>query len=251
MLDERIILTLDHNPKKTQVFDLNFKNHTITEKNFAQPIPKKAAQSSNSFFYENKIFQINANEDELFFDVKDYDSSLTIKNITVSKNDTILFKNSPLLIQRENGRPKELNKTRKFLQYLSNLDIGLSVFKNKKHTLITFGGTPKNDFVDYYSRTNVSFGQSDNEFEQMTTQNNFSPNIHTETVFFESSWDNNFEFNNQKPAPLAIDNISYFLSQHKEVTLENIIKFKDYFILGYYDSAAKEYVMRKFKDGFN
>lgn len=251
MLDERIILTLDHNPKKTQVFDLNFKNHTITEKNFAQPIPKKAARSSNSFFYENKIFQVNANADGLLFDVKDYDSGLAIKNITVSKNDTIRFKNSPLLIQRENGRPKELNKTKKFLQYLSNLDIGVSVFKNKKHTLITFGGTPKNDFVDHYSRNNVSFGQSDDEFEQMFPQNNFSPNIHTETVFFESSWDKNFEFNNQESPPLAIDNISYFLSQHKEVTLEKIIKFKDYFILGYYDSATKEYVMRKFKDGYN
>ena len=85
----------------------------------------------------------------------------------------------------------------------------------------------------------------------MFPSNNFSSSLRTETVFFESSWDNNFEFSNQEPPPLASDNISYFLSQHKEVSIENTLKFKDYFILGYYDSVAKEYVMRKFKDGFN
>jgi hypothetical protein len=251
MLDQRIILTLDHNPKKTQVFDLTLENDTIIEKNFAQPIPKKASRSSNSFFHENKIFQVNANAEELLFDVKDYDSGLSLKNISVSKNDTIRFKNSPLLIQSERGRAKELSKTKKFLQHLSNLDIGVSVFKNKKNTLITFGGTPKNDFTAYYSSNNLGFDQQDDEYRQLFPQNNFSQNIYTETVFFESSWDKNFEFNNQEPQPLAIDNISDFLSQHEEVTLENTIKFKDYYILGYYDTTTKEYVMRKFKDGFN
>jgi hypothetical protein len=251
MLDERLILTLDHNPKKTQIFDLILKNDTIIEKNFAQPIPKKAVRSSNSFFYDNKIFQVNANPEELLFDVKDYDSGLSLKNISVSKNDTIRFKNSPLLIQSENGRTKELSKTKKFLQYLSNLDIGVSVFKSKKHTLITFGGTPKNDFTAYYSSNNLGFEQQDDEYRQLFPQNNFSQNSYTKTVFFESSWDKNFEFTNQEPPPLAMDNISYFLNQHKQVTLENTIKFKDYYILGYYDSATKEYVMRKFKDGFN
>jgi hypothetical protein len=251
MLDERIILTLDHNPRKTQLFDLNLEKLTITEKNFTQPTLKKTARSSNSFFFENKIFQVTANVDELSFEVKDYDSGLTIKNSTVSKNDSIHFKNSPLLLQRENGRPKELSKTKNFLRYLSNLDIGVSVFRNKKNTLITFGGTPKKDFNAYYTANSASYGQSEEEYAQMFPSNNFSQNIHTETVFFESSWDNNFEFSNQEPPPLASDNISYFLSQHKEVSIENTLKFKDYFILGYYDSVAKEYVMRKFKDGFN
>ncbi len=251
MLDERIILTLDHNPKKTQLFDLNLEKLTITEKSFTQPILKKITRSSNSFFYENKIFQLSANVDQLSFDVKDYDSGLTIKNSTVSKNDSIPFKNSPLLLQRENGRPKVLNKTKNFLRYLSNLDVGVSVFRNKKRTLITFGGVPKKDYEAYYTGYTGSYGQSEDEYAQMFPSNNFSPNIHTETVFFESSWDKNFEFNNQEPPPLAIDNISYFLSQHKEAIIENTLKFKDYYILGYYDNVAKEFVMRKFTDGFN
>lgn len=250
MFDQRLILTLDHNPTKTQVFDLNFENNTIIEKNFAQPILKKAKRSSNSFFHENKMYQLTTDADSLLFEIKDYDSGLTIKNSSIDKNDTIRFKNSPLLLQRKNGRLKELRKTKKFLQYLSYLDVGISVFKNKKNTLITFGGTPKNYFIANYSNTTTGFEEYDDEYQQLFPKSNYISNIRTETVFFESSWDTNFEYNNQEPTPLAIDAISYFLSQHKEATLENTIKFKEYYILGYYDTTAKEYVMRKFKDGF-
>jgi hypothetical protein len=50
--------------------------------------------------------------------------------------------------------------------------------------------------------------------------------------------------------PLAQDNINYFLDQNKKASLPNILKYKNYYILGYYDSAAKQYIMRKFTDGF-
>jgi hypothetical protein len=248
MLENKMILTLDQNPKQTQVFEINLENHTLNEKIFAQPNTKKPLRSSNSFFIENKLFQVTANKEELLFDVKDYDSGLSIKSVNIAKNDTIRFKNSPLLIQREYGKPKVIKKTAKFLQYLSNLDVGLSVFNNKKNTYITLGGTPKNENFDYY---NENFGQYNDELGQMFSQINFYPNLHTETVFFESAFDKNWEFNSNQPAPLATDKISYFLSQHKEASTVNIIKFKDYFILGYYDSTTKEYVMRKFLDGFN
>ena len=47
-----------------------------------------------------------------------------------------------------------------------------------------------------------------------------------------------------------IDNINYFLDQNKKAAFPNILKVKDFYILGYFDSAAKQYIMRKFTDGF-
>ena len=38
MLKDHIILTLDHNPKKTQIFDIDLESHDVNEKNFIQPI---------------------------------------------------------------------------------------------------------------------------------------------------------------------------------------------------------------------
>jgi hypothetical protein len=70
--------------------------------------------------------------------------------------------------------------------------------------------------------------------------------IHTELVFWEQLtkiWIHS------KQAPFAIDKILFYYKA-KEVTFENIIKFKDYYILGYYDSN-KSYIMRKFTDGYN
>lgn len=237
MQNEHLILTLDHNQKNTQVFDINLENNDIKEKNFPQSVIQSPKKSSNSFFYNDKLYQINASEADIIFDIKDYNSGETIKSFKASKNDTIRFKSSPLLTQRENQKPTEIKKTSKFLQRLSFLDTGISVFKNNQNTLITLGGVPKME--KFYYAIN-------DEFYNM----NYSPNFHTETVFFESTLDPNFDFVNQQQMPLAFDNINYFLGQSKKAILPSTLKFKNYYILGYYDTVSKQYMMRKFTDGF-
>jgi hypothetical protein len=79
---------------------------------------------------------------------------------------------------------------------------------------------------------------------------NYAQTFNSESVFFESILDRNFEFVNPQQQPLAADNINYFLDQNRKATLPSILKFKNYYILGYYDTALKQYVMRKFTDGF-
>ncbi|MFZ0599749.1 MAG: hypothetical protein WAM46_22365, partial [Flavobacterium sp.] len=37
---------------------------------------------------------------------------------------------------------------------------------------------------------------------------------------------------------------------NRKASLPSSIKFRDYYILGYYDTSKKEYIMRKFNDGF-
>ena len=251
---ERFILTLDHNPKKTQLFDINLETEEIKEKTFNQPVVQKPKKISNSFFQDNKLYQTIASDEELFLDIKDYNSNETVKSFHISKNDTINFKTSPLLIQREGEKAKELKTTKKFLNYLSYLDIGLSVFKNKENTLITLGGTPNMSTQGSYFTPSYFFDESgfyDNG-SSYYPPNYSSDYIHTETVYFESVWDPNYNVVKQDQLePLAIDNIYYFMSLNKQVTLENILKYKDFYILSYYDSFSKQFIMRKFKDGFN
>ena len=246
---DHMILTLDHNPKKTQMFDMNLESQEIKETNFIQPVSAKPIKSGNSFFQDNKLYQINGNEEELLLDIKDYKSGQSVKSIKVSKNDTIRFKISPLVIQREGQRQGELKTTKKFLKHLLYLDIGLSVFKNKQDTYITVGGTPK--IINENSILNYSF--FDDEIQQMFPQSNsYEINTHSESVYFESVFDPAYTaVNQEKLEPLALDNIYYFLNTNKNATLNSILKFKDFYILGYYDRALKQYIMRKFKDGFN
>jgi hypothetical protein len=240
MSKDHIILTLDHNSKKTQAFDLNIESNDLTEKNFIQSSIQEPRTISNSFYHDGKLYQINASESQLLLDIKDFNTSQTIKSVKVSKNDTIRFKNSPLVIQKDNRKPTELKKTKKFLEHLSLLDIGLSVYKNKQNTFITLGGTPKIEKINNSSHMN-----------NLSSEENYMPIEHSVSVSFESILDRNFEFVHQEEKPFAIDNILYFLSINKKVKLKNILKFKDYYILGYYDNTTKQYVMRKFTDGFN
>jgi hypothetical protein len=228
-LSNRLILTLDHNLKKTQLFDIKLDSIAIKEKTFLQPENKKASKSSNSYYFENKLFQINTNAEDFLMDVKDLDSEKVIKSITVAKNDTIRFKNSPFLIQRDNSKPSELKNTAKFLQQLSSSDIGISVFKNKKNLFITVGGL------------------------QLIDQgfDGFYPMIETKNIFFETIWNKQLEFTKEEQQPLASDKIYLYMDNHKEVSLESIMKYKDYFILGYFDTKTKQYTMLKFTDGYN
>ncbi|CAA9195046.1 hypothetical protein [Flavobacterium collinsii] len=236
--NNHFILAFDHNPKETQLFDLNLDNQDVIEKKITQSETKTPRKISNSFYYEKKLYQINANEDELLLDIKNYDSGELIKNIRITKEDTIRFKTSPLFVQQGGERkPRELKNTKRFLQHLSALEIGLSVYENGTSTSMTLGGTPRVGGA-YYTVMNDTFTWD------------YLPVVNDETVFFETALDQKSEFTSKDPAPMALDNLYYYLNTNKKATLGNVLKFSDYYILGYYDTASKQYTMRKFTDGF-
>ncbi|MEO8237409.1 MAG: hypothetical protein ABI793_07445 [Flavobacterium sp.] len=243
VLDGHILLTFDYSLKKTQVLNLNLETLGVTEKNFDQPISKKSSKTSNSFFYENKLLQIKVSNEELLFDIKDFDSGTILKSVAVSKNDTIRFKNSPLYLQISDKKPQEIKTTGKFLKQLSALNAGISAFKNAKNTFISLGG-----FAEY-EVSNYSYGQN-NFFGDFNDYGGYSQYT-SKLVFFDSMLSSDLEFvSNKQSGPLAIDNLFYYLSINKNISLQNILKLKDYYILGYYDQNSKQYIMRKFTDGF-
>lgn len=244
-LPNRLILTLDQSFRKTQLFDINLETLEIKEKTFMKPIGEKNPRTSNSFYHENKLYQINANSDELLFDIKNYDSGESIKTFSVSKKDTIRFNNSPLLMQIDNRAPKRIKNTTKFLKELAPLDAGISVFKTNKNLFITLGGTG----IDSKS-ISVNGFDFDDFFGDLPSRNYY--NIDTNySVFFESIWTKKLELTQETHESFATDKIYYFLDSHKEASLINTLKVNNYTILSYYDITAKQLVLRKFTDGFD
>ena len=244
-LPNRLILTLDQSFRKTQLFDIDLENLEVKEKTFMKPVGAKNPKTSNSFYHENKLYQINVNADELLFDIKNYESGDLIKNFIVSKNDTIRFANSPLLMQIEDREPRKLKNTAKFLKTLSSLDAGLSVYKNSQNLFITLGGTGS----DLKSISMNGFNFSD-PFGDFPSNNYY--NIETNySVFLESIWTKKLELTKEIHEPFAIDKVFFFLDSHKEAVLNNTLKLNNYILLSYYDIVAKELVLRKFTDGFN
>jgi hypothetical protein len=233
VLKNKLLFTFDHNDNETQAFEIDLATFEIQEKNFPKPAPKDRVSLSNSYYHESKIYQLNINNDELLFDIKDYKTAETLKNTAVSKTETIPFKTSPLWLQLEGEKPKEIKNTAKFLNQLVYLEVGLTVYKTPKAILITLGGTG-----------NIQFTDANQDF------NNISFHNVPTTAYFESTFDKKLDHTKQDQEPLAVDFISRFMQEHTEVTSPSIIRYKNYYIMGYYDAYAKQYTMRKFIDGF-
>lgn len=245
LLDNSIVLSFDYNPKKTQILELNLETTEITEKNFEQPVSKNPTRKTNSFFSKNKVFQIKTNRDEFLFNIKDYNTGNTIKTVSISKNDSISFKNSPMFLQVNNENPQKLKTTAKFLKQLSGLTPGISVVEQGNVSFLTFGGFKEQIYTSLFipAREFMTFEDFDNPISQQYAQSRM--------VFFDAVLNSNTDFiNNQPQEPLAFDNILYYLSIDKNVSLQNTLKLKDYSILTYYDMALKQLVIRKFTDGF-
>lgn len=245
--DDHITLSFDYNLKQTQVFNLNFETQEVTEKNYPQPVGKKASGNSNSLYYDNKLFQIKTNSEEMLLDIKDFESAKTIKSIAIAKNDTIRFKSSPLFLQLNDQKPQELKTTGRFLKNLLNVNPGISIFKNHENNAVTLGGFLEYEISEFGSN---NYDQNDyfNGFDDANRNSIYSQR---KMVFFDTMLNSNLEFTNtRQQEPLAMDNLFYYLSTNKNVSLQSILKIQDYYLLSYYDTASKQYVIRKFTDGF-
>lgn len=236
---DRLILTIDNGIlSKTQVFDLKMSTGDVTERMFSLPVSENPSQTANSFYYDKKLFQVVANEDQFLLEIKDFESGNSIKNYTITKKDIIPFKISPFSMQVNNGKLRQLQSTEKFLKNLDGLTPGISVIANQKNFFITFSGF--GDEKDFYYAND-----SDDDFGQ---RNYYSV---SKVVYFDAMLNENLDpAKGRQPEPLAIDNLFYFLHLNKNITLYDALKLKHYYLLSYYDNVSQQFKMRKFIDGF-
>src|SRR5690606_3094444 len=100
-----------------------------------------------SYLFQDKIFQIGGNKKIMVLTVKDLETGKELKRLTVSNNEEITFKNSPI-IQEGNaflpGSKRELDNTSQFLRKISSENIGVAVFPTKNGYQITIGGNIRN-----------------------------------------------------------------------------------------------------------
>lgn len=241
VLKNRLLVTFDHNDNETQAFEIDLATFEIQEKNFPKTATKDYVSLSNSYYHESKIYQLKVNNEEFLFEIKDYNTAETIKSIPVLPTDTISFKSSPLWLQLEGQKPKKIKTTAKFLNQLVALNIGLTVYKTPKSIFITLGGTGIIQFTDV-----VNYFSDNNQYNSDLAYRTIPV-----SAYFESVYDKKLDHIKQDQDPLAVDFITGFIQEHREVTLSSVIRYKNYYILGYYDAYTKQYTIRKFIDGFD
>ena len=230
---------------QTTVFEINLDDFSVVKNQF--PYEKFEDDSkSNSFLNQGILYQLTANSKELSLSGFDFKTNEKIASYQADAKNEIDFKNSPLLIQSDNGKSRELKKTSKLLSKIDFGNVGLSVYSTPNYNLFTIGG-----IREVASGGQVALGIGV-VLGGIIGGVAVDPNIiidngNAQSIFFESYFDSNFKHSKSPFRPLYIDALSEFLNK-TQPAVQNIYPFKNYVILNYYDGNKKEFVMRKFED---
>lgn len=246
VLDSSILLTLDHNPALTQLFTLDLQANTLTEKIFPQLLLKHPGKG-NSFYFKQKLYQIKLNEEEIALATEDITTGDVLRSYIADSEDTITFKNSPLLVQAANKRASELKNTKKFLSKAAMGSAALSVYQTPNDLMLVAGGVrnamPAGDAILSAAITGVIIGGGGSG----DAIGLFDPE-NVQTVYFEGLFDENFSHKPYTQGRLAVDQIGQFIGNNPVVSLQSVINFNGYSLLGFYNAKTREYVLMKFED---
>jgi hypothetical protein len=220
-------------------------SYTVSEHLIAQEQLSSGPGESNSFYHSGTLYQLKLNEQQLSLSATDLSTEDLIQSYTATGSEDIPFKNSPLLMQITNKQPREFKNARKFLEKAGNSEPAITVYKTPDHFLITSGAIRSIASTEdvMLGIIAIGTGMSDGDVEIPGFDRS---NI--QSFFFESLFDENFNHTTAAQTPLAADALSSFISESKDISLETVTPYNDYFILGYYDSKAKSYILRKFED---
>jgi hypothetical protein len=144
-------------------------------------------------------------------------------------------------VQTGNQRPRDFKNSKKFLQRAAESAIGVTVYQTPDDLLLTIGGvryvTPAGNII-LGAAMIAAGGSPEGLFDPESTQ----------LIYFESLFDENFEHHNFTGGMLALDHLGVFMASAKNVGQQSVVPFNGYLVLGYYDSKAKQYILRKFQD---
>lgn len=247
--NDKVVLTLDSSSVLTQVLEIDLNSFEISEKAFPQPELGDVIGNSNSFLFQDKLFQINANAEQLVLTIQDYAQQESPIHYRFNSTENADFKNSPFLLQTGNKPVKELKNSKKFLSRLQNKSAGITVYKSENDFLLTIGGTNM-----VLSTESLVFGSLFSVGSVLASGEVYIPELYGDQIpqnlFFECRLDATFKPKKLSFSPLATDYVSYFLEEHSSISVYHLIKYHDFYLMSYYDAKEKQLQLRKFEDGY-
>ncbi|SHG58315.1 hypothetical protein [Flavobacterium defluvii] len=259
--DNQITITLDANPSYTQALMIDLENFTVSEKIIKKPViltqMDNMSVNSNSFYFDNKFYQIKSSADELFFTISDLEGN-SIKEFHITGETPIDFKNS--VIYQEGGDfggKRILEKSSQFIRKVNNLNSGISCYHIGENTLITLGsvseikqiGSPvfMGAGVAGIAASAIAGGLA-GYYNYNATMNSFNSYANRKVVKIECLFDKDNNHVQGELQSLAFDKIRTFFDDNTDVSSKTLFKFESAYYLGYYDNKTKEYIIRKFVD---
>ncbi|KAF2335481.1 hypothetical protein [Flavobacterium daemonense] len=258
---KQLVITIDLNTDFTQVILIDLEKFTASEKIIkSNSISKMSSSgfpvkiSSNSFFIDNKLYQVKTSSDQFYFTINDLEGNV-IKEYSTTSDSPIEFKNSD--IHQEGGGfggSRTLETSSQFLRKINNLHTGLSCYHVGENTLVTFGGiSAQQQAVSPMFMGGGFVGVAASAFAGAaigyynSTLNNFNSYANRKVVKIDGLFDKDGNHITGDLQPLAFDKIRTFFDKNNDVSSQTLFKIDAYY-LGYYDNNSKEYIIRQFID---
>lgn len=246
-----IVVTIDTNVDYTQMIIIDLKEFKASEKIIRKPsiTGDRTFQSSNSFYFENKLHQIKSSSALFHYTLKDLDDNL-LKQYNANADTPIDFKNSEIYQEGGDfGGKRILENSSQFIRKINNLNAGITCYHIGQNTLITFGGVS----AQQQSTGQAALGQFGLIGALVSvaiynpTMESFNSYANRKVVKIEGLFDSQGNHLEGELKPLAFDKIRTFFDTNTNVSSQTLFRMDSYY-LGYYDNKTKEYIFRKFAD---
>jgi len=150
LINEEIIITIDYFAGITYYLSINLSQSRHEIQSYPCDIGNRGQLTlakSNSFIYDNTMFQLSLYRDELSLSIIGLNDTNRIIKYYASKAEEIAFSNSSMEQRNEkegflygNADIMEIKKTKRFLTIVSKMNPAISVFKRQEDFQILLGG---------------------------------------------------------------------------------------------------------------
>ncbi|KAA1246199.1 hypothetical protein [Aquimarina sp. RZ0] len=257
--NQQLILSFDHRIKNTHLYYIDLNTYQTTHKTIEKPSYKEEGfVKSNSYIFDNKIFQIASSNKKMKFTIKDLSTKEKIREYAIHKKDTITFKNSPIIQEGGGAFPgisenqvREMEKTAKYLRKISSANLGISVYKVDGKYNIILGGTKKINSGGTFAS---GFGTVGTIGSTGAFSVGFNPTFYgyggyssTKSTYINCLFDVNFNHVKGDIPLNSFDRINDFEDTLDDPFAVNLFRHHQQLHFGYFDRKDKTYKLYKFE----
>jgi hypothetical protein len=261
LIHDTLFLTMNRNLANTIVYAFDLYHKTVNYRSIENESVKKVYDQysgaykvagdyvDNSYLLNGKLYFISATEEGLHVSISDFYSGTRLKYFEAQRDDTINFKNTPVLQEGKAlyfNNTKELTKTKQILRKMTSGNAAIAALNDSMGIAITLGSNKEEKQMGL-----PGYGFTSGSTAIMIGGNgmgSFSRGTWTKAVRFRMLVDSiTFQYIPQDMEPSINDRIDEF-SQDLKIPdhAENLLFQDGRYIYIYYDKKKQSLVVQQF-----
>jgi len=243
---ETLVLTNDLYNNATTFISINLENGNSKYLNFPKSSfnKKDRASKSNSFVLDNYFFNFYVTRDYFDFSIYNVNTQDLIKSYKVTENESITFKNSPIILEKGDfEKYRELSRTKQFLRKVSRSNAGIYAYNKDGNFVITLGANDSEIQGNELAALGVFVGGLPLGVMIATLTPSYESYTGTKSTRIECLFDESFNSINGSIPENVFDKINNYIRNNSTIKFKHksIFKANNNYIIGYYSKETGLY----------